>query len=51
VTEGLKKCCVPTAVGGTGDDMWNGSERDGVVRSECEEDESFDYEGGKNDTD
>jgi len=41
VTEGLKKCCMSTALGGTDDDMlWNGSEEDGNVRSECEEDES-----------
>ena len=43
VTEGLKKCFMSTALYGTDDDMlWNGSEEDGNVRSECEEGESPD---------
>jgi len=42
VTEGLKKCFMPTALDGTDDMLWNGSEEDGNVRSECEEDESTD---------
>jgi len=39
-------------VDGTDDDvMWNGSEEDGNVRSECEEDEGTDCEDGKNASD
>jgi hypothetical protein len=38
--KGFKKCCISNAVDGTDDDMLcNGSEEDGNVRSECEEDE------------
>jgi hypothetical protein len=34
------KCCIFSAMDGTDDDMlWNDSEEDGDVRSECEEDE------------
>ena len=34
-----KKCGISNAMGGTDDDMlWNGSEEDVDVRSECEED-------------
>jgi hypothetical protein len=52
VTEGFQKCCIFTAVDGTDDDvLWNGSEEDGNVRSECEEGESTDCEGGDSDTD
>jgi len=51
VTEGLKKCCMSTALDGTDDDMSrNGSEEERNVRSECEEDESTDQEGGDSDT-
>jgi hypothetical protein len=36
---------------GTDDDMlWNGSEEDGHVNSECEEDEGTDCEDGECDT-
>jgi hypothetical protein len=39
------------AVYGTdGDVLWNGSEGDGNVRSECEEDEGADCEDGDSDT-
>ena len=31
--------------------LWNGSEEDGYVRGECEEDEGTDHEGGDSDTD
>jgi len=42
--KGFKKCCISNAVDGTGDDMlWSGSEEDGNVRSECEEDEGTDW--------
>jgi len=34
-----------------GDMFWNGSEEDGDVRSECEEDEGTDCEDEDNDTD
>ena len=35
--KGFKKCCISNAVDGTDDDMlWNGSEEDGHVTSECE---------------
>ena len=48
----FEKCCISNAVDGTGDDMlWSGSEEDGNVRSECEEDESSDCEYGDSDTD
>jgi len=37
--KGFMKCCIANAVDGTDDDMlWNGSEEDGYVRSEYEED-------------
>jgi hypothetical protein len=37
--KGVKKCCISNAVAGTdGDMLWNGSEDDGNVRNECEED-------------
>jgi hypothetical protein len=50
--KGFKKCCLSNAVDGTDDDMlWNGSEEVGDVRSECEQDESTDYEDGDSDTD
>ena len=45
------KFCISTATDGTDDDMqWNGSEDDGNVRSECEEDEGTDCEDGDSDT-
>jgi len=34
-----------------GDMLWNGSAGDGNVRSECEEDEGTECEGGDSDTD
>jgi hypothetical protein len=39
--KGFKKCCISTAVDET-DMLWNGSEEDGNVRSECEGDEDND---------
>jgi hypothetical protein len=51
--EGFRKHCVSSAVGGTDDYynmLWNGSEEDGNVRSECEEEEGNDYEDGDGDT-
>jgi hypothetical protein len=42
------KCCISSAVDGTDDDMLrDGSEEDGTVRRECEEDEGTDCEGGQ----
>jgi hypothetical protein len=42
--KGFKKCCISRAVDGSNDDMlWNGSEENGNVRSECEEDEGTDW--------
>ena len=50
--KGFKKCRISNAVDGTDDDMWwNGSEEDGIGRSECEEDEGTDCEDGDSDTD
>jgi hypothetical protein len=37
---GFKKCCISSVMDGTDDGMlWNDSEEDGNVRSECGEDE------------
>ena len=45
-------CCMSSAVDETDDDMlWNGSEEDGNVWSECVEDEGTDCEDGDSDTD
>ena len=46
----FKKCCISTALDET-DMLWNGSEEDGNVRSECEGDEGTDCEDGDSDTD
>ena len=49
--KGFKKCCISNAVDGNDDDMlWNGSEEEGNVRSECEDDEGTDCEDGGSDT-
>jgi hypothetical protein len=49
---GFKKCCISIAVDGTNDDiLWNGNEEFESVRSECEENEGTDCEGGQSDTD
>ena len=43
--KGVKKYCISNTIDGTDDDMlWNGSEDDGKVMSECEEDEGTDCE-------
>jgi len=43
----FKKCCVSNGVDEADDDMlWNGSEEDGNVRSEREEDEGTGCEDG-----
>ena len=47
----FKQCCISSAVDGTDDDMlWNGSEEDGHVRSECEGDDGTECEDGDSDT-
>jgi hypothetical protein len=47
---GFKKCCVSNGMDGTDDDMlWNGSEEDGNVRIECEDNEGTDCEDGDSD--
>jgi len=46
IVKGFKKCCIFNAINETDDDMlWNGSEDDGHIRSECEGDKGTDYEG------
>jgi hypothetical protein len=48
----FKKCCTFNAMDETHDNMlWNDTEEDGNVRSECEEDEGTDREDGDNDSD
>jgi hypothetical protein len=50
--KGLKKHCTSNAIDGTDDDtLWNDSEEEGNVRSECEEVEGTDCEVGHSDTD
>jgi len=50
--QGFKKCCISNTVDRTDDDMlWNGSQEDGNVKSECEKDESTDCEDRDSDTD
>jgi len=45
--KGFKNSCISNAVDGTDDDvLWNGSEENGDMSSECEEDEGTDCEGG-----
>jgi len=46
--KGLKKWYTSNAMDGIGDyTLWNGSEEDGNVRSECEEDEGTSCEDGR----
>jgi len=52
IVKGFKKCCISNAMEETDDDMlWKGSEEDGDVRRECEEDEDTDCENGASDAD
>jgi hypothetical protein len=52
IVKGFKKCCISSAVDETdGAMLRSGSEEDGNVRSECEEDECNECEDGKSDTD
>jgi len=49
--KGVEKCCISYTLDETDDNMlWNGSEEDGNVRNECE-DEGTDCADGDNDTD
>jgi hypothetical protein len=45
------KCCISNAMDETDDMLWNGSEEDGDVGSECEKDKGTDCEDGDGDTD
>ena len=49
--KGFRKYCISSAVDGTDDMLWNDSEEDGNIRSECEEDENIDCEDGDSDAD
>jgi hypothetical protein len=53
IVKGFKKCCMSNAMYGTEDDMlWNDSEDDGNISSECEEDkDDADCEDGDSATD
>ena len=45
---GFRKYCIATVVDGSDDGMlWNDSEKDGDVRSECKEGENTDCEDGE----
>ena len=45
IVKGFKKCCMSIAVDESDDMLWNGSEDDGHVKSECEVDKGTDCEG------
>ena len=50
--KGFKKCCISNVMDRTGDNMlWNSSDDNGNVESECKEDEGTDCEDGESDTD
>jgi hypothetical protein len=50
--KGFKKCCVSNTVNGTdGVMLWNGTAENGDVRSEGEEEEGTDFDGGDGVTD
>ena len=44
--KGLGRCCMYSVIGVTGDMLKNGSDEDGRVRGECEEEEGTDCEDG-----
>ena len=50
IVKGFKQCCISTAMGENDELLWNYSEEDGNVRSECEGDEGTDCEDGDSDT-
>jgi len=47
--KGFKKCFISSAVDENDDLLWNGSEEDCHVRSECEDGEGTDSEDGDSD--
>lgn len=50
--KGSKKCCLSSAMDWTDEDMlWNGSEEDRNVTSQCKEDEGTDCGDGDSDND
>jgi len=49
ILKGFEKCFLSSAVDETDNMLWNGSEEDGNVRSECEEERGTDCEGGDSD--
>jgi hypothetical protein len=51
IVQGVKKCHTSNTMDETDDMLWNSSEDDGNVRSECEKDEGTDCEGGDSNTD
>ena len=51
MVKSFNKCCISIVVDGTEDRLWNGSQGDGNVRSECEEDEGTAREDGGSNTD
>ena len=52
ILKGFKNCCISNAMDETDDDMlWTGSEEDGGVRNESEEDEGTECEDGNSDND
>jgi hypothetical protein len=51
IVKGFKKCCISNAVDETDDMLWNDSEEDGDVRSECEKNEGTNSEDGVGNTD
>jgi hypothetical protein len=52
IVKGYKKCCIFNTMDETDDEMlWNGSEENGNVTNECEENEGTNCENGDSDTD
>jgi hypothetical protein len=52
IVNGSNKCCISSEVDENDDYMlWNSSEHNGNVRSDCEEDEGTDCEDGDSDID
>jgi hypothetical protein len=52
IVKGFEKCCILTEMGeNDGDMLWNDSEEDVNVKSDCEEDERTACEDGDSDTD
>jgi hypothetical protein len=52
ILKGSKKCCISNAMYVTDHAMmWQGSEEDGNVRSECQQDSGTDCENRDSDTD